>query len=151
MATIVYPNRNVGSGLSKDDTTVRPIEFEIDFSKIGTAASGDDITIGTLPKGTLIIAAAAQSQTAGATAATLTLRQGTTAVSAALSSNAAAGTIVGSAVTSPVVVAADTAVNVLVGGAGNGSGKHRFVLTVTEIVKPFVSRVQVRDQVTGTA
>lgn len=151
MATIAYPNRNTGSGLGKDDTTVRPIEWEVDFSKIATTATGDDVTLGVLPKGTLIVAAASQSLTPGATAATLTLRQGSTAVGAALSSNAAAGTIVGSAVTSPVVITADAAVNVLVGGTGAGSGKHRFVLTVTEIVKPFVSRIQVRDQVTGTA
>lgn len=151
MATIAYPNRNGSTGLAKDDTSVRTIEFEVDFTKIGTAASGDDVTIGTLPKGTLVVAAAAQSITPGATAATLTLRQATTAVSAALSSNAAAGTVVGSAVTSPVVVTADATVNVLVGGTGNASGKHRFVLTVTEIVKPFVARIQTRDQVTGTA
>ncbi len=151
MATIAYPNRNTASGLGKDDTSVRPIEFEIDFSKIGTANTGDDITIGTLPKGTLIVAAAAQSLTPGATAATLTLRQGTTAIASALSSNAAANTVVGSTVTAPVVLTADATVNVLVGGTGAGSGRHRFVITVTEIVKPFVARIQTRDQITGTA
>lgn len=151
MATIAYPNRNTGPGLGKDDTTVRPIEFEIDFSKMGTANSGDDITLGVLPRGTLIVAAAAQSITPGATAATLTLRQGTTAVAAALSSNAAANTVVGSAVTAPVVLTADANVNVLVGGTGAGSGRHRFVITVTEIVKPFVARLQTRDQISGTA
>lgn len=150
MPTIAYPNKNIGSGLGKDDTTVRPIEFEVDFSKV-TAAAADDVTIGVLPKGTIILAGAAQSLVPGATAATLTLRAGATATTAALSANAAAGTIVANALTGAVVLTAEATVNVLVGNAANASGKHRFVLLVSEAVKASYPKVQVRDQVTGTA
>ena len=149
MASITYPNRNGASGVSKDDTTVRPIEFDVHFSKV-TAASRDDVVLGTLPKGTLVLAGSAQCVTAGGTAATLTLRFGTTAAAAALTANSAAGTTVANALTGASVVTADVPVNVLVGVAG-ATGKHRFVLTVVEFVKPFIARVQTRDQVTGTA
>ena len=144
MGTVAYPGK-VTSGLSKPDVAVvRSVEFEVDFSKV-TAVAGDDITIGTLPKGAIVLAGAAQVVTAAGAAATYTLRVGTTAITSALTGNAAVGTVVGTALAAPLVATADGSVNVLV-GAQPATGKARFTLLVSESIKPYFNTIVQRDQ-----
>lgn len=144
MATVAYPGK-VTSGLAKPDVAaVRSVEFEVDFSKV-TAVAGDDITIGTIPKGAIVLAGAAQVVTAAGAAATYTLRVGTTAITSALTGNAAVGTVVGNALAGPLVATADGTVNVLV-GAQPATGKARFTLVLTESVKPYFNTIVQRDQ-----
>lgn len=144
MGTVAYPGK-VTSGLSKPDVAVvRSVEFEVDFSKV-TAVAGDDITIGTLPKGAIVLAGAAQVVAAASAAATYTLRVGTTAITSALTGNAAVGTVVGTALAAPLVATADGSVNVLV-GAQPATGKARFTLLVSESIKPYFNTIVQRDQ-----
>lgn len=154
MADITYPNRNTASGLAKPDVAaVRFVEFEVDFSKI-TAVGTDNVLLGTIPKGSVVFAGTAQVLTAGGTAATCTLKVGSTSVAAALTCNATAGTVYANAVTSggPIVTTADAVVQVTIGGTGlTASGKQRFVLIVSEAVKDTTPKLAVRDQTTGTA
>lgn len=144
MATVAYPGK-ITSGLARPDVAnVRYVEFDVDFSKV-TAIAGDDITLGTIPKGAVVLAGAAQVLTPAGAAATYTLRVGATAASAALTGNSAAFTIVGNALTTPLVATADATVNVLV-GAQPATGKARFVLVLTEAVKPEAVTLAARDQ-----
>lgn len=144
MATLTYPNGAVNGLARPDVAAVRFIEFTVDFSKVNAVAT-DDITVGLVPKGSVVLAGAATVVTPAAAAATYTLRVGSTAVSAALTGNSAAGTIAGNALTGAVVTTANQTVNVLV-GAQPATGKAHFILVVTEGIKPNVPVLAARDQ-----
>lgn len=144
MATVTYPGKFTNGLARPDVAAVRYIEFEVDFSKV-TAVATDDVVIGTLPKGSVVVAGAAQVLTPSGAAATFTLRVGTTAVSAALTGNGAAYTVAGNALTGALVTAAEQPINVLI-GAQPATGKHRFVLVVTEALRDAAPATAARDQ-----
>ena len=144
MATLTYPNGAVAGLARPDVAAVRFIEFTVDFSKVSAVAT-DDVVVGLIPKGSVVIAGAATVVTPAAAAATYTLRVGSTAVSAALTGNSAAGTIAANAVTGAIVTTAEQTVNVLV-GAQPATGKAHFVLVVTEAIKPNMPSLSARDQ-----
>ncbi len=144
MATVNYTSVGVNRLAKPDVAVARYVEFDVDFSKV-TAAAGDDVVLGYVPKGSIVIAGAATVVDQAGAAATYTLRVGTTAVSAALTGNAAVDTIAGNALTGALVVTAEATVNVLV-GAQPASGKAKFVLLVSEAVKPKATALAARDQ-----
>lgn len=147
MADIRYPNFNTAQGLANPDVAkVRFIEFDVDLTKVAYA-SGDNLVLGTIPRGTIIFAGAVEILVPGASAGTFTLNVGATATSAGVAGNAAARTIAANAVTAPFITTADTPVQIAAAGVQTGAkGRIRGVLVVTEAVKPNYPQLAARDQ-----
>lgn len=116
MANYNLPTYVSGADLVKPtQSQLRWAEKYIDLSKDVTMTTNTDtVGIFQFPKGSLVIGGLLEQITAGSAGNTLQLRVGTTAVSATLASDAAAGTYAASATSSlPVTVTTAADLNLL--------------------------------------
>lgn len=143
MATITYPNKAVAGFGRPDVAPARFIEFEVDFSKVN-AVIADDIVIGKVSAGSVILATQTQVLVPGTASATVLPKVSGTSVGTAVAIDAAAGTI--TSVTTPVGVTASGDILLTVDGADPTSGKFRVVMLVSEMVKSAYPVVVKRDQ-----
>lgn len=129
---------------------VRTIAFDIDFAVEGSVATGDDLAVFTLPKGTVVLAVFLEQITPDLvnTTNTLVARLGSVTYSATLAGNAAAGTVTAQTTSTAflnAVLTADTDVNVLTATAARANGKVRLSAVVVEGRVPQVATTAPRD------
>ena len=126
----------------------RRIDFVVDFTK-ETLGATDDLALFTLPKGTMVMAIGIEQLEPGVDATnTLVARLGTTAYSAALTANAAAGTFVAQATSTAnlnTILTQDTDVNLLSAVAARTTGKVRVFAFILEGATPQVATTVDRD------
>lgn len=149
MATIQFPKKGGGALAAAPIAAMRVIDVVVDLSKdvvMGTAT--DDIVVADLPVGTVVVAAGIEQVTAGSEGTgTLVARIGTTAMSATLAHNAAAGTVTAtSAATAQIVPAGGATLNILGATATRLTGKVRvFAVVVEGTFKGWLPQLASRD------
>ncbi len=128
---------------------LRVIETIVDFATDVAVGATDDITLFTLPKGTLVLAMMLEQVEAGVDATnTLQGRVGSTALTATLTANAAVGTVTAQLTSTAnlnVVTTADTTVNLLSATAARTTGKVRVAVAVLEMTVPQIPSLADRD------
>jgi hypothetical protein len=150
MATVNSAKRNTsGQFEAAHAKTPRVVDFIVNLgvdATMGTAT--DDIALGTLAGGTVVLSAALQQITPGTGSGTLVIRSGTTAVTGTLASTAAAGTLGASlpAAMPYTVPVAGEELNLLGATAVRNAGTVRVVLVVVEgDTSPRVPTIVPRD------
>lgn len=140
MATVVSkkaPTITQPIASSANLAKVRVIEAEVDFATDTAVGATDDITLFTLPKGVLVLALGLEQITPGVDATnTLAARLGTTAFTATMLANAAAGTVAAAVTTTAntnIITTADTTVNLLSAVAARTTGKVRVTAVIVEL------------------
>ena len=111
----------------------RVLDFVIDLTKDVTMGTATDvINVATLAKGTIVLAAGVEQIVAGTGTGTLVARVGTTSTSAVLTSTDAAGTVPAGAAINPIILGADTQLNLLGATAVRTDGIVRVFAVVVE-------------------
>jgi len=136
MASLNSSKRNTTGRLDAGDKFLaRVVEFYLDFSTDATMTTAtDDISLGTLPAGAMVLSMNVQQVAAGTGTGTVVGRVGTTTLTGTLASTAVAGT---NAATVPAalpytVPAGGLDVNVLGATATRLDGKVRVTVVVVE-------------------
>lgn len=140
MANYDLPTYVAGVPLVKPSQgQLRFAEIYINLAKDVTMTTATDtVDLWQFPAGSLIIGGVIQQVTPGAAGNTLQLRVGTTAISATLASDAAAGTYAASATTAvPVTTTAPTDLNLLSAAGVRTTGIIRVAVHFIEAAKPF--------------
>lgn len=151
MATVNSSKRNTSGHIDAGyKSMVRAVEFIVDLANDATMANAtDDIALGTLPGGTVVLGIALQQLEAGTGSGTLVGRVGTTTMTATLASTATAGTVAATvpAALPALVPAAGAELNLLGATAVRTDGKVRVVVFVAEGDRsPRQATVTDRDQ-----
>jgi hypothetical protein len=134
MATIISTKNNTSLHLAGAHAQhPRVLDFIVNFgvdATMGTAT--DDIVLGTLPPGAIVVSALIQQITAGTGSGTLALRAGTTAITGTLTSTAAALAQAANlpAATPYLVAAAGETLNLLGATAVRNTGTARVVVLI---------------------
>lgn len=147
MADVRYPNGNVNALARPDIAQVRFVEFDVNFAKV-TAATGDNIILGSFPRGTAVFGGFVEQVTPAASATGSVVLDIAGAISGSLAGNAAAKTIANNVLDSVTVMTADTNVNLVLTGT-RPDGKARVVVFVSEAIKPDAPTLVIRDAIAG--
>lgn len=136
MATVNSAKRNTSGHIHGGyKSFVRAVEFIVDLASDATMANAtDDIALGLLPGGAVVLGIAVQQLEVGTGSGTLVGRIGTTTLTATLASTAAVGTVAATvpAALPALVPAAGAEINLLGATAIRTTGKVRVVVFVAE-------------------
>lgn len=146
MASLTIPRPGVARMASSPLSAARTISTIVNLASDATMTTAtDDITVATLPKGTVVLAAGIEQVTVGTGTGTLVARVGSTTMSGTLASTASVGTFTANASQVPVILTADTGLNVLGATAVRTDGKIRVWAVVVEGFEPAYPVVAQRD------
>jgi hypothetical protein len=135
------------------DVRVRRIHVDVDFSEAANQLAGatDNLNLFELPVGSTILSATIEQQTVGTASNTMTLRSGSTAITAALAGDAAVGTVVATTTGVPLVVTTAADLNLLSAAAVRVAGKARVSVVFVEGKSEVIPKIAPRDALTGLA
>lgn len=133
MATLEIPRKGTSALSAAPVAGARMIDVVVNLATDVTMGTATDvINVATLAKGTIVLAAGVEQIVAGTGTGTLVARVGTTSTSAVLTSTDAAGTVPAGAAINPIILGADTQLNLLGATAVRTDGIVRVFAVVVE-------------------
>ena len=153
MAELDFAGYKSNGLMAAGEAPVRRITVTVDFSKAAnqTAGATDSINLFELPVGSTILAGTITQNTVGTASNTLTLRSGSTAISAALAGDAAVGTMVATTTGVPLVVTTAADLNLLSAAAIRVAGIATVSVIYVEGKEEVFPKLAARDASTGLA